>query len=206
MIYGDSWVNLGSIFYEGRKYQSRTKVEDRYFEKQIPTFPQMAQTEVDFGLGLKKIDGIFVHDVKRMHHSFQGCAIPKKLTEDDAGIDAVYNALYWMAGDSDEVFFKITQIYNQRIGLDLVYLAREQMGQKVEHLDSQNYHLDLSLEEVFDENRPKEKVLHLIATACISGDIQDPETGRVLPVRYHVHGRYDLTTDQALHTISYRKK
>jgi len=189
----------GEISYKGQIFYSRAIDRIDYIAgKLLPSFDK-GETYLDFGFGLKKMDNALPTDMKRMDHTFQHNPVPRSKTIKPQGIHEVYKALYRAAGYDDDLFFRISQVYNQRIGIDLLRLARHSMDIYTQdpQLDSQKAHLDLY---VYDDD--------VVISAYITGQVRaqnDEGEVEILPIHFRVEGVYNVTKDLCFQKVEFEK-
>jgi len=191
-----------TITYKGYTYCDRTIHWRHYIvSKFLPSFDDVGTKEYDFGFGPKKIDNALLIDIPRTNHCLGHKELPRELTIGDQGKKDVVLSLYRIADYDDEILFKISQVYNQRVGIDLIRLARLSLNTDVEmpQLDDHHYHPNIYLEEIFGEDQP-----HIMISAFITGQVFDAINFELLPIRFRADARYDLTADFCTHSISFR--
>ena len=186
-----------TVYHDHVFYDRKLEREKYLAGKFLPSFGDTTVVEHDFELGPKKIDSALLTDVKRIDHCIQHEKVPRELTIDDKGVQEVFKALYRIAEYEDSVFYKISQMYNQKIGIDLVRLARFSLDQDIQmpKLDNQHAHLDIFREMDIDDR------VHVFITAFITGTVFDLQQFEELPIRFRVEARYDLTDDICTHNI-----
>lgn len=197
---GKGWCQItNKLRIENETYLSREIRRINYIEnKLLPYFEISSPIQFEFGFGPKKIDPLITLDIPRMICTFQSRPVPKEKTSGDKGIDLALKCIYRIAGYNDEIFYKITRVFNQRIGIDLVKLIRASIDNEnhMPLLDSQDAKLNL-----FTTRRK------IYIAAQISGKILDFSAAeRFCPVTFKIRALYNLSNDIAIHVVKFEKR
>ncbi|NGX58763.1 MAG: hypothetical protein K940chlam3_01671 [Chlamydiae bacterium] len=182
--------------YHGQTFYNRTLERVNYLHaKFLPSFVHETPKICDFGFGPKSVSDVFLKDWNRMSHTLQHTALPREKTTKVEGRNLVLHCMFRIAGYDDQMLFKITQIYNQRVGVDLYRLVCFSVNTETQNpiLDSQHKNLNL-----FWINGD------VCITGKIKGKIFDSEASDLIPIKFEARGYYNVTKDICKHKIEFK--
>ena len=174
-----------------RKYYIKGKI--------LPYFIQRDVLKCDFGYGEKAIDPLIKCDIYRMPWTIQNKSLPKEPSKTDEGLKLVLRWMYDVADKDDDLLLRITQVFNQRIGMDLFLFVCSTLNDEpdrylpTERSSLRSYKLYRKDGQVYIDCQ-------------IFGQIRDlANDAKLLPVKFTAIGRYNLTTDQAFQALRFLK-
>ncbi len=184
---------------EGKKYPDINLVREGYIRgKILPYFQGRETIRCDFGCGAKKIDPLIKFDIYRMPWTIQSNTLPKELTKTEEGLKLVLKWMFDIAGNDDNLLLTITQIFNQRIGIDLFHFVFETIndGMPDRYLPSER--TDKRRYSLYKKNG------NIYINCQIFGKIRDlAQEGKFLPVKFTAICRCNLITDRSIQVVRF---